>query len=52
MSKRLLNESFDTPLSVSLQMEAAAQALASVTDDVKEGLAAIREKRDPEFRGK
>lgn len=52
MSKRLLNESFETPLSLSLQLEAAAQALASMTDDVKEGLAAVREKRDPEFRGK
>jgi 2-(1,2-epoxy-1,2-dihydrophenyl)acetyl-CoA isomerase len=52
MSKRLLNESFESPLAMSLQLEAASQALASVTDDVKEGLAAIREKRDPEFRGK
>jgi 2-(1,2-epoxy-1,2-dihydrophenyl)acetyl-CoA isomerase len=52
MSKRMLNESYETPLSVSLQLEAASQALASATDDVKEGLAAIREKRDPKFQGR
>jgi 2-(1,2-epoxy-1,2-dihydrophenyl)acetyl-CoA isomerase len=52
MSKRLLNQSFESPLAISLQMEAASQALASTTADVKEGLNAIREKRNPEFRGK
>jgi 2-(1,2-epoxy-1,2-dihydrophenyl)acetyl-CoA isomerase len=52
MSKRLLNESFESSLALSLQLEAASQALASTTTDVKEGLNAIREKRDPEFRGK
>src|SRR5437764_6946703 len=38
MSKRLLNESFESSLASSLQMEAASQALASTTSDVKEGL--------------
>jgi 2-(1,2-epoxy-1,2-dihydrophenyl)acetyl-CoA isomerase len=52
MSKRLLNSSFESPLALSLQLEAASQALAASTADVKEGLTAIREKRDPNFRGK
>ncbi len=51
MSKRMLNQSFESPLAVSLQMEAASQALASTTDDVKEGLTAAKEKRDPKFHG-
>ena len=32
MSKRLLNQSFESPLALSLQMEAASQALAAATD--------------------
>jgi 2-(1,2-epoxy-1,2-dihydrophenyl)acetyl-CoA isomerase len=52
LSKRLLNSSFESPLALSLQMEAASQALVASTYDVKEGLTAIREKRDPNFRGK
>jgi 2-(1,2-epoxy-1,2-dihydrophenyl)acetyl-CoA isomerase len=52
LSKRLLNQSFESPLAVSLQMEAASQALASATADVKEGLTAIKEKRDAQFRGR
>jgi 2-(1,2-epoxy-1,2-dihydrophenyl)acetyl-CoA isomerase len=52
MSKRLLNQSFESPLAVSLQMEAASQALAAATNDVKEGLTAIKEKRDANFRGR
>ncbi|MFL6239691.1 MAG: enoyl-CoA hydratase/isomerase family protein [Actinomycetes bacterium] len=52
MSKRLLNQSFESPLALSLQLEAASQALASATTDVKEGLTAIKEKREPDFRGR
>jgi 2-(1,2-epoxy-1,2-dihydrophenyl)acetyl-CoA isomerase len=52
LSKRLLNESLESTLAQSLQMEAASQALASTTSDVKEGLTAIKEKRDPNFRGR
>ena len=52
MSKRLLNTSFESPLALSLQLEAASQALAAATDDVREGLTAIKEKRDPDFRGR
>jgi enoyl-CoA hydratase/carnithine racemase len=52
MSKRLLNQSFESPLALSLQLEAVSQALASTTEDVREGLTAITEKRDPKFQGR
>ena len=52
MSKRLLNQSFESALALSLQMEAASQALAAATADVKEGLTAVKEKREPNFRGR
>jgi 2-(1,2-epoxy-1,2-dihydrophenyl)acetyl-CoA isomerase len=52
MSKLMLNQSVESPLAVSLHLEATSQAIASMTVDVKEGLAAVREKRDPEFRGR
>jgi enoyl-CoA hydratase/carnithine racemase len=52
MSKRLLNTSAETALAESLRAEAASQALASTTADVKEGLAAAKERRDPKFQGR
>jgi 2-(1,2-epoxy-1,2-dihydrophenyl)acetyl-CoA isomerase len=52
MSKRLLNQSFESPLAVSLQLEGAYQSLATASADLVEGMAAMREKRDPKFRGK
>src|SRR4051812_42683965 len=52
LSKVLLNRTFDTDFATLLDLEAASQALAASTTDVKEGLTAIREKRDPNFRGK
>jgi len=52
LSKRLLNESLETSLDDILDGEADAQALASMTADVKEGLAAAKERRDPKFQGR
>jgi 2-(1,2-epoxy-1,2-dihydrophenyl)acetyl-CoA isomerase len=52
MSKRLLNQAYESPLSVSLQLEGAYQSLATASADLVEGMQAMRDKRDPKFRGK
>jgi len=52
LSKRLLNASFETTLVVSLDQEADAQALATASHDLVEGMAAFRERRDPVFEGR
>ncbi len=49
LSKQLLNSSFETPLAPALEREAAAQALAAVSPEMVEGMAAFREKREPRF---
>jgi 2-(1,2-epoxy-1,2-dihydrophenyl)acetyl-CoA isomerase len=51
LSKVLLNASFETDLSSSLQLEAHSQALAATSPDIVEGMAAFREKRDAKFTG-
>jgi 2-(1,2-epoxy-1,2-dihydrophenyl)acetyl-CoA isomerase len=51
LSKRLLNESFETDLPRSLELEAAYQSLAATSTDLREGMAAFRERRDPDFSG-
>jgi 2-(1,2-epoxy-1,2-dihydrophenyl)acetyl-CoA isomerase len=52
LSKRLLNESFDTDLGDSLEREAAYQSLAATSGDLVEGMAAFKERRDPRFTGR
>ena len=52
LSKRLLNESFETDLADSLEREAAYQSLATTSDDLVEGMAAFKERRDPRFTGR
>jgi len=50
LSKQLLNASFETDLSRSLDREAQAQAMAAVSAEMAEGMAAFSEKREPDFR--
>jgi 2-(1,2-epoxy-1,2-dihydrophenyl)acetyl-CoA isomerase len=52
LSKRLLNESFETDLAHSLELEGAFQSLAATSTDLREGMAAFRERRDPDFTGR
>ncbi len=51
LSKRLLNASFETDLSTSLELEGHFQALATTSPDLREGMTAFREKRRATFQG-
>jgi 2-(1,2-epoxy-1,2-dihydrophenyl)acetyl-CoA isomerase len=51
LSKQLLNATFETDLSTSLDREANAQAMATISPEMAEGMAAFAERRTPDFRG-
>ena len=51
-AKRLLNQSFETPIQQHLDDEIAFFADCARTDDFKEGVTAFVEKRKPRFTGK
>jgi 2-(1,2-epoxy-1,2-dihydrophenyl)acetyl-CoA isomerase len=51
LSKQLINKSFETDLSSSLELEGHFQTLATASPDLVEGMAAFREKRDAKFTG-
>lgn len=51
MARRLLREAWNNRLDTVLEMSAAMQAVAHTTEDHKEALAAMREKRKPTYKG-
>jgi 2-(1,2-epoxy-1,2-dihydrophenyl)acetyl-CoA isomerase len=51
LAKRLLNRSLESDLATSLAEEALTQELINQTDDIKEGMIAFGERRDPKFMG-
>ena len=50
--KRALDRTLDATLEAQLSFEASEQAVCFESEDVHEGIAAVRDKRDPEFRGR
>jgi 2-(1,2-epoxy-1,2-dihydrophenyl)acetyl-CoA isomerase len=52
LSKQLLNRTFETDLAHSLELEGVYQSLAATTDDLVEGMAAFRDRRDPDYSGR
>ncbi|MBV8462844.1 MAG: enoyl-CoA hydratase/isomerase family protein, partial [Acidimicrobiales bacterium] len=51
LSKALLNATFETALPSALEREGMAQAMAATSPEMAEGMAAFKERREPDFPG-
>jgi enoyl-CoA hydratase/3-hydroxyacyl-CoA dehydrogenase len=52
MAKRLINRGADVSYDSGLEMESMAAGIVYGTDDLKEGVSAMMQKRKPDFKGK
>lgn len=52
MAKRLINKGSEVSMDTGLEMESIAMGLLFGTDDLREGVTAFLEKREPNFKGK
>lgn len=52
MAKRAIHGGLDGGIRIGLELEVYGQKICMETEDVKEGVAAFREKRTPKFQGK
>lgn len=50
--KRLVNQAAEVPLDIGLQMEAMGAGIAFLTEDAKEGILSMFQKKEPEFQEK
>jgi enoyl-CoA hydratase/3-hydroxyacyl-CoA dehydrogenase len=50
--KRLVNQAAEVPIDVGLQMEALGAGIAFLTEDAREGIMSLFQKKEPEFQGK
>ncbi|MHA2294081.1 MAG: 3-hydroxyacyl-CoA dehydrogenase NAD-binding domain-containing protein [Candidatus Hodarchaeales archaeon] len=52
LAKRLVNQAAEVPLDIGLQMEAMGAGIAFLTEDAKEGIMSLFQKKEPEFQEK
>jgi enoyl-CoA hydratase/3-hydroxyacyl-CoA dehydrogenase len=52
LAKQLLSKGFESPLDVGLNMEALSMGVVFGTEDLKEGISAFLQKRQPSFKGR
>jgi len=51
-AKKAINEGFGKEIRTGLEFEVSGQNICIQTEDVKEGIAAFQEKREPQFKGR